>query len=174
MLFYYRPQTKFAKVIISQVSVCPLGVSAFGPRKGVCHTHPWADTPPRLPSACWIHIPPAQCMLGYGQQAGGTHPTSYNFTGVCPQGGGVCLWSQEGCLLHTPLGRYPPRQTPPHLPSACWDTHTPCPVHAGIHTNPSAQCMLGCGQQAGGTHPIGMHSCLKELSLRTEEHPNPQ
>ena len=36
-----------------------------------------------------------------------------------------------------------PRQTPPPwadiplLPSACWDTHTPCPVHAGIHPLPS-------------------------------------
>ena len=42
-----------------------------------------------------------------------------------------------------------PRQTPPwaDTPSACWDT-------------PPAQCMLGCGQQAGGTHPTGMHSCL--------------
>ena len=38
-----------------------------------------------LPSTCWdthphpvhagIHPPPAQCMLGYGHQSGGTHPT---------------------------------------------------------------------------------------------------
>ena len=35
------------------------------------------------------------------------------------------------------------------LPSACWDT--PLPV----------QCMLGYGQQAGGTHPTGMHSCYQ-------------
>ena len=44
-----------------------------------------------------------------------------------------------------------PQQTPPsrHLPpSACWDTPS------------SAQCMLGYGQQAGGTHPTGMHSCF--------------
>ena len=46
--YYYRPQMKFAKVMFSQVSVCPQG--------GVCHT-------------------PAQCMLGYGQQGGSTHPT---------------------------------------------------------------------------------------------------
>ena len=38
----------------------------------------------------------------------------------------------------------------------------PCPVHAGIHTLP-AQCMLGYGQQAGGTHPIGMLSCLEQV-----------
>ena len=107
---FYRPQTEFAKVMFSQVSVCPLG--------GVCHT-PWADTP----------------------QAG------------------------------PPSG-----QTPP--PNACWDTNSPCPVHAGVHT--PTQCMLGytpppsaCwdthippqadttgySQQAGGTHPTEMHSC---------------
>ena len=40
----------------------------------------------------------------------------------------------------------PPGQTPP------------CPVHAEIH--PPAECMLGYGQQAGGTHPTQMHSCL--------------
>ena len=60
-----------------------------------------------------------------------------------------------GCLLHTP------GQTPSWadhtLPSACWDTHPSCRVHAGIH--PPAQCMLGCGQRAGGAHPAGMHSC---------------
>ena len=39
------------------------------------------------------------------------------------------------------------------------------PLHAGIHTLPPdqkqtpPQCMLGYGQQAGGTHPTGMHSC---------------
>ena len=100
----YRPQTKFAKVMFSQVSVCPQGVSASGPGRGVStpgplgrhppgqtppwqtprQTPPWTDTP-SLPSACWdtppcpvhagIHTLPAQCMLGYGQQVGGTHPT---------------------------------------------------------------------------------------------------
>ena len=51
----------------------------------------------------------------------------------------------------------PPRQNPrpevtlpgrhPPPGSACWDTHLP------------DQCMLGYGQQAGGRHPTGMHSC---------------
>ena len=66
---FYRPQTKFAKVMFSQVSVCPRGgvypwsqrgVSATPPTLGRCppwQTHPlgrqplWADTP--LGSACW-------------------------------------------------------------------------------------------------------------------------
>ena len=43
----------------------------------------------------------------------------------------------RGGVYHTPpLGRQPP----------------------GEATLP-AQCMLGYGQQAGGTHPTGMHSC---------------
>ena len=47
---------------------------------------------------------------------------------------GVCLSTGE-CLPHFMLG-HPPGRHPP------------------------AQCMLGYGQQAGGTHPTGMHSCL--------------
>ena len=56
---FYRPQTKFAKVMFSQVSVCPqLGGVADTPRQtppgqtptGQTHlprqTPPWADTPP--------------------------------------------------------------------------------------------------------------------------------
>ena len=34
---------------------------------------PQADTP--LPNACWDTHPAMQCMLGYDQQAGGTHST---------------------------------------------------------------------------------------------------
>ena len=47
---------------------------------GVCHTHPrwadtpWADTPPPRANP-QTDTPSAQCMLGYGQQVGGTHPT---------------------------------------------------------------------------------------------------
>ena len=48
-------------------------------------------------------------------------------------------------------------------PIACWDTHhpgqTPTPHLPGQTHPPTAQCMLGYGQQAGGTHPTGMHSC---------------
>ena len=77
--------------------------------------------------------------------------------------GGVChtLPSRHPLDRHpqadTPLGRHAPGETPPGhttppgrhlLPSACWDTPPP-PV----------QCMLGYGQQAGGTHPTEMHTC---------------
>ena len=64
-----------------------------------------------------------------------------------------------------PPGQTPPGRHPP-MPSAFWDT--PHPVHAGIHPatqcmlgyTPPAQRMLGYGQQAGSTHPTGMHSCF--------------
>ena len=59
---------------------------------------------------------------------------------VCPRGEGVCL-------PHYMLGYTPPRQTPPDADTPQADT-------------PPAQCMLGYGQQAGGTHPTGMHSCF--------------
>ena len=56
-------------------------------------------------------------------------------------------------------GAHPPGQTPPAqrmlgytpLPNACWDT-------------PPLMDTTGCGQQAGGTHPTGMHSCLLILT----------
>ena len=47
--------------------------------------------------------------------------------------------------VNIPLGRHtPPGQTPPRA-----DT-------------PPAQRMLGYGQQTGGTHPVGMHTCSPE------------
>ena len=53
---FYRPQTKFAKVMFSQVSVCPQGGVCLWFQRGVSATHPWADTP---------DSPPGQCILGY-------------------------------------------------------------------------------------------------------------
>ena len=65
----------------------------------------------------------------------------YVFTGVClSTGRGVSAPLHAG--IHTPRADTPqadtPRQTPPLA-------GTP------------AQCMLGYGQQAGSTHPTGMH-----------------
>ena len=113
-------------------------------------THPWADTP-------WADTPP----LGRNTPQADTPP------GQTPP------WADTPLGRHpqtdTPLGRHPlvdnpqpdtpARHPPPHcmleythpLPSACWDIHAP------------AQCMLGYGQQTGGTHPTGMHSCLTKL-----------
>ena len=81
---YYRPQTKFAKVMFLHVSVCPRGRGVHGqvpphrpgsppgpgtpPRPG---TPPWTRYTPRL----FTHPPRAVHAGRYGQQAGGTHPT---------------------------------------------------------------------------------------------------
>ena len=69
------------------------------------------------------------------------------FTPVCHfvhRGGGWSAPLYAG--IHNPqadipLGRHPPRQTPP--------TWVDTPL---LNT-------IGCGQQAGGTYPTGMHSC---------------
>ena len=94
---FLRPQTKFAKVMFSQVSVCPRGGGEVLPlvRGGSStpsHTSwaetPWSDTP--LPSAWWDTRPlPSACW--------GTHPGR-----------------------RTPLPSACWDTHPP--PSACWDT----------------------------------------------------
>ena len=70
--------------MFSQVSVCPQG--GVLPQCMLGYT-PWAGTPPRQvhPQAgtppwagtpwAGTPFPPAQCMLGYSQQMGDTHPT---------------------------------------------------------------------------------------------------
>ena len=73
----YRPQTKFAKVIFSQVPVCPQGGVCLWSWGCLPQPPPWADTPSQtplqadtpLPSACWdtvnkraLHIP-LECIL---------------------------------------------------------------------------------------------------------------
>ena len=111
-IYFYRLQTKFAKVMFSQVSVCSQG--ACLPHCMLGYTHPRADTPqadthlpqadtpppgrhppgqtpprqtpgqtPPCPVHAGIHTPPVQCMLGYGQQVGGTHPTGMHSCHTC-------------------------------------------------------------------------------------------
>ena len=57
----------------------------------------------------------------------------------------------------TPLGRHPldRHSLGRHTPWA----DTPLDRHSLGRHHPPAQYMLGYGQQAGGTHPTGMHSC---------------
>ena len=61
---------------------------------------------------------------------------------------------------NTPLNRHPPGQTHPHPGQA------PPLSSAGIHTPPLVDT-TGYGQQAGGTHPTGMHSCFILLIQNT-------
>ena len=64
----------------------------------------------------------------------------------------------------TPPGRYthnhPRAGTPPGRYTPSQQVHPP-----GRYT-PRPQCMLGYGQQAGGMHPTGMHSCLISQSSK--------
>ena len=90
----------------------------------------------------------------------------YVFTGICQSTGerGVCpiaCWDTPPCVdtpwadIPLPQADTPPEQTPPG--------QTPPPRQTPTlprQTSPHAQCMLGYGQQADGTHPTGMHSCF--------------
>ena len=55
--------------MFSQVSVCGTPPGTRGRHPLWADTPLWGDTPQAEPP------PPPQCMRGYGQQAGGTHPT---------------------------------------------------------------------------------------------------
>ena len=96
---------------------------------------------------------------------------------VCPRGGwGVCPiaywdtppgqtppWADTTPWADNSLGRHLPGQTPPKQTPPWTDTplgrHPLCRHPLCRHPHP-AQCMLGCGQQAGGTHPTWMYSYL--------------
>ena len=114
----YRPQTKFAKVMFSQASVCPQG--------GVCPIACW-DTPP------WTR---------------GRHPPGADTPPRCrpPQ------IRPPGPEVDTPLEQTPPPRSRPPRAGTPLGADTPPPlgaVYAGRY-----------GQQAGGTHPTGMHTCI--------------
>ena len=76
---------------------------------------------------------------------------------VCPRGGS------------TPAGKHrpsPPRAGTPGEVHPLWAV-TPL----GRYTPHRPQCMLGYEQQAGGTHPIGMHSCYECITSYVCEEP---
>ena len=61
----------------------------------VCHSvhrggNTWAGTPPGRYSPPLGQVSPHQCMLGYGQQAGGTHPTGMHSCFTCQQSNVKC------------------------------------------------------------------------------------
>ena len=113
----------------------------------------------------WGGMPGCQgaCMVArghawdtrYSQWVGGTHPTGmhscYTCLWFCSQGGSAPLHAG----IHTPQDqRQPPLPPGPGTPPGTRGRHPPGPdtpsaVHAGRY-----------GQQAGGTHPTGMQSCL--------------
>ena len=128
---FYRPQTKFAKVMFSQVPVCPQGVG------GVC---------------LW-----SQAVSASGPQRRGRHsPGQTPPYSVQTPPGQTPPWADTPSQTDVPTG-----QTPPLGKTAPLGGHS-----LGRHTSPGqtspVQCMLGYGQQAGGTHATGMHSCYPE------------
>ena len=72
LICYYRPQRSCGKVMFLHLSVIlstgGRGVSSSGPEGG--------QTPPG-------RHPPAQCMLGYGQQVDGTDPIGMHSCWTC-------------------------------------------------------------------------------------------
>ena len=65
-----------------------------------------------------------------------------------------------GCLPQCMLGYTPQEQTPPweaDIPTP--EADTPPPPHREADKPPRAVHAGKYGQQAGGTHPTGMHTC---------------
>ena len=99
------------------------------------------------------------CMLGYTPPGAGHTPLA-----------GTPLWQVypprqihpprqvHRPQVHSPWQVHPPgRYTLPGQVHPPWQVHPPRQVHT---PPPPAQCMLGYGQQAGGTHPSGMQFCF--------------
>ena len=77
----------------------------------------------------------------------------YVFTSVCLSTGRVSASGPGGVSsTHTPEQTLPPGRH--HHPLGRHPT-----AQCILGYTPPAQWMLGYGQQAGGTHPTGMHSC---------------
>ena len=125
----------------------------------VCHSvhrggvsrqvHPQAGTPPGQAQPPGQVNPRQVHPLGRYTPQAGTLPRH-----VLP--GQVSPWTGTPTPRQVnPLGRYTPRQVYPP-----GQVHPPWQVHPYGHLHFPRQCMLGYGQQAGGTHPTGMHSCL--------------
>ena len=74
------------------------------------------------------------------------------FTGVCP----IACWD-------TPPRHTSPRQIPPGQTPSLWADNPPLGRQPPPpwQTSPHPPNTTGYGQQAGGTHPTGMHSCIK-------------
>ena len=63
-----------------------------------------------------------------------------------------------------PLVGTPPRQVHPAPPGQVPLWQVPPCRYTPRHVFPLCQCMLEYGQQAGSTHPTGMHSCSSRCS----------
>ena len=83
---------------------------------------PLADTPPPGRYTPWADTPSPQCMLAYGQQAGGTHPTGIH---SCSSSGKVMF--SQACVknsVHRGVRCTPPL---PHRQTHTHPKQTPLP-----------------------------------------------
>ena len=84
---------------------------------------------------------------------GGEVPGQAPPLGRCPPAGTLTHRQAQPSWTGTPRQVHPPgRHTP-------WQVHPPGRTPWSV-TPPGPQCMVGYGQQVGGTHPTGMHTCL--------------
>ena len=103
-LHFYRPQTKFAKVMFLQVSVCPRGGGVRGCSRGVCVVAPggcgclggmcgcWGVACMVAPGGVCIDAPRGACMVAQGGRCAWLFPG-----GACVVAkGGVCGCSRGG------------------------------------------------------------------------------
>ena len=132
---FYRPQTKFAKVMFLHVSVILSRGGGSAPLHAGIHTHlPWDQR----------QIPPPP---------GSRHPPE-------PEAGTPRADTPPDQRQVPPLGPDPPpdqRQAPPRAdtPPRTRGRYPPPPWdQRQVHPPPPDN-----GQQAGGTHPTGMQSC---------------
>ena len=136
--FYHRPKRSYGKVMFLHLSVILFTGDVS------------------VPACTTGHMTGGLCPGGSLSRVG------VSLSGrVSVQGGGLSVWggslfggvSVSICLcLH--LGRDPPGQTTPSADTSL-GRHPPGRHHAlGRHPPPTATA-------AGGTHPTGMHSCLK-------------
>ena len=106
----YRLQTKFAKVMFLQVSVCPWewGVSGRGMGRA------------------WQGVYMAGSVHGRGCMAGGMHGRGHAWQGACKAGGGH---AGQGCVCgrghacHAPPGRYYEIRSMSGRYSSYWNTY---------------------------------------------------
>ena len=130
---FYRPLTKFAKVMFSQAFVCPQG-------GGDLHPGGWG-----------LHLL-GVCIQGEGSASRGRGSASWvrgsaSKGGVCIQGaGGSASGGGQGSMYRGGGGRGA---------CICGAGRSTFKGWAG----PPQSDTMGYGQRADGTHPTGMHSC---------------
>ena len=174
---YYRPKRKFAKVMFLHVSVCPQGGvppwDQVHPPGGTWSRGVHPGTPPdqvqgrytplhRYTPRDQVHLPgPGTPRTRYTARDQ-VHPPGTRYTTHRYLVWGVHPGTQPPEQVH------PPDQVHPHWAGTPPDqVHPPGPgtspgpgTPRGARYTPRAVHAGRYGQQAGGTHPTGMHSCL--------------